>query len=247
LDTKFSNSTTKSSLTDEPDLRPPSSEGRQARLCRLGTQKPTLEETLPLRYEVKLERSTETLAIQAMEPAGASSHLYRVAEQEEAKCDATRRYSKHSTCDLHHYGGRQYDVYLNTLTMGRLSKVALLAVLLTFAGYPGATSLFCAQPSGLHGHACCVANEQSKASHRATSSLAVSGAASCCKVAPIESTPIQPIQLSGASHDRVNVLQAAPDIAGTLPASALLLRRGSSPLTKLRHSPVHAFLCTFLV
>jgi len=183
-----------------------------------------------------------------MDPAGASSHLYRIAEQKEAKYDATRRiYSKPSTCDPHHYAGRQYDVYLDTLTMGRLSKVVLLAVLLTFAGYPGATSLFCAKHSGSPGHACCMANEQINASHFAASSLAVSGTASCCKLAPIESTPVQPIQLSGASHDSANVLQATSDIAGVLPASALLLRRGSPPLTKLQHSPVHAFLCTFLV
>lgn len=136
---------------------------------------------------------------------------------------------------------------VNRLTMGRLSKVVLLAVLLIIAGFPGATSLFCAQRSGSHGHACCMAHEQANASHCAAFSLALSGTASCCKVAPIESTPIQPILLSGVSNDSANGLHATSDIAGALPAPALLWRRGSPLLTKLQHSPVHALLCTFLV
>ena len=136
---------------------------------------------------------------------------------------------------------------VNRLTMGRLSKVVLLAVLLIIAGFPGATSLFCAQPSGSHGHACCMAHEQANASHCAASSLAVSGTPSCCKIAPIDSTSIQPILLSGVSQDSASGLQATSDIAGALPAPALLLRRGSPLSTKLQHSPVHALLCTFLV
>ena len=142
-------------------------------------------------------------------------------------------------------GGMMYIV--NRLTMGRLSKVVQLAVLLIIAGFPGATSLFCAQSSGSHGHACCMAHEQANALHCATSSLAVSGTPSCCKIAPIKSTPIQPILLSGLSHNSGYGLQATSDIAGALPAPALLLRRGSPLLTKLQHSPVHALLCSFLV
>ena len=133
------------------------------------------------------------------------------------------------------------------LNMGRLSKVVLLAVLLIIAGFPGASSLFCSQPSGSHGHACCMAHEQANAAHCTATSLAVSGTASCCKMAPIESTPIQPSLLSSVSHDRAYDLQATSDIAGALRAPALLLRRGSPLLTKLQHSPVHALLCTFLV
>ena len=136
---------------------------------------------------------------------------------------------------------------IRRLIMGRLSKVVLLAVLLIIAGFPGAMSLFCAQPSGSHGHACCMAHEQANASHCAGPSLAVSGAPSCCKIAPIESMPIQPILLSGVSHDSAYGLQATSHIAGALPAPALLLRRGSPLLTKLQHPPVHALLCTFLV
>jgi hypothetical protein len=77
--------------------------------------------------------------------------------------------------------------------------------------------------------------------------LAVSVTRSCCKIAPIESTPIQPILLSGVSNDNANGLQATSDIADALPAPVLLSRRGSPRLTKLQHSPVHALLCTFLV
>lgn len=136
---------------------------------------------------------------------------------------------------------------VHRLTMGRLSKVVLLAVLLIIAGFPGATSLLCAQPSGPQGHACCMAHEQANASHCAAPSSALSGTPSCCKIAPIESTPIQPILLSGLSQDSAYGLQATTVIAGALPAPALLLRRGSPHLTKLQHSPVHALLCTFLV
>jgi hypothetical protein len=136
---------------------------------------------------------------------------------------------------------------VSRLTMGRLSKFVLLAVLLIIAGFPGATPLFCAQPSGSHGHACCMAHEQAKASLCAASSLAVSGTTSCCKIAPIESTPIQPILLSGLSQDRVYGLNVTSDIAGTLSAPVQRLGRGSPLSTKLQHSPVHALLCTFLV
>ena len=136
---------------------------------------------------------------------------------------------------------------IGKLIMGRLSKVVLLAVLLIIAGYPGAASLFCAQPPGSHGHACCIAHEQANAPHCAASSLAVPGTPSCCKIAPIESTPIQPILLSGVSHDSAYGLHATSDIAGALLAPALLLHRGSPLLMKLQHSPVHTLLCTFLV
>src|ERR1039457_1651506 len=120
-------------------------------------------------------------------------------------------------------GGMMYIV--NRLTMGRLSKVVLLAVLLIIAGFPGATSLFCAQPSRSHAHTCCMAHKQASSLHCVASSLAVSGTPSCCKVAPIESTPIQPILLSNVSHDSAYGLQATSDIAGALPVPALLLRR----------------------
>src|ERR1039458_4943157 len=92
------------------------------------------------------------------------------------------------------------------LIMGRLSKVVLLAVLLIIAGFPGATSLFCAQPSRSHAHACCMAHKQASSLHCVASSLAVSGTPSCCKVAPIESTPIQPTLLSNVSNDSANGL-----------------------------------------
>ena len=136
---------------------------------------------------------------------------------------------------------------VDRLTMGRLSKVVLLAVLLILAGFPGAMSLFCAQPSGSHGHACCVAHEQANASPCGASTLAVSGAPSCCKVAPIESTAVLPIQILGSSHDRTYVLRATNEIAALIPAPLLSSGRGSPRTAPLQHSPVHALLCTFLV
>jgi hypothetical protein len=136
---------------------------------------------------------------------------------------------------------------VNRLTMGRLSKVVLLAILLSIAGFPGATSLFCAHATGSHGHACCMEHEQANSLRRGASSAALLGTSSCCKVEPIESTPIQPILLSGVSHDSAYGLHATSDVAGALPAPTLLLRRGSPLLTKLQHPPVHALLCTFLV
>jgi len=136
---------------------------------------------------------------------------------------------------------------VNRLTMGRLLKVVVLAVLLIVAGFPGTASLFCAQPSGSHSHACCMAHEQASVSHCAASSLAVPATPSCCKVAPIESMPVQPMLLPGVSQDSAYGLHPASELAGALPVPALLLRRGVPLLTKLQHSPVHALLCTFLV
>jgi hypothetical protein len=101
---------------------------------------------------------------------------------------------------------------VNRLTMGRLSKVVLLAVLLIIAGFPGTTSLFCAQPSGSHGHVCCMAHEQVNAAHCTAYSLAVSGTASCCKIAPIESMPVQPLPLSGVSKAGAYGLHATKQV-----------------------------------
>jgi hypothetical protein len=137
-----------------------------------------------------------------------------------------------------------YMVY--RLTMGRLSKVVLLSLLLILSGVPGAASLLCAQPMKSHAHACCMAHRQIAGSHCAPSSVQ-SRNPSCCKVAPINSTPVQNLVLSGGSSDGAVVMRALSGMTGDVPAPILLLGRGSPRLAKLQHSPVHALLCTFLV
>jgi hypothetical protein len=73
------------------------------------------------------------------------------------------------------------------------------------------------------------------------------GIPSCCKVAPIESTPAQELSLTGGANDSAYGLHATSDLAGALPAPVLLSGRGSPRRMKLQHLPVHALLCTFLV
>jgi hypothetical protein len=138
-----------------------------------------------------------------------------------------------------------YMVY--RLMMGRLSKVVLLSLLLILSGVPSTASLLCAQPMKSHAHACCMAHEHVNAAHCGASSAVVSGTPSCCKVAPIDSTPVQPLLLSGVSQDSTYGLHAISDIARMLPVPILLSGRGSPRSAKLQHSPVHALLCTFLV
>jgi hypothetical protein len=143
------------------------------------------------------------------------------------------------------FGERKlYMVY--SLIMGRLSKVVLLSLLLILSGVPGAASLLCAQPMKSHAHACCMAHQQIAGSHCAPSSVQ-SGNPSCCKVAPINSTPVQNLVLSGSSSDGAVVFQALSGMAGDVPAPILLLGRSEPQSAKLQHSPVHALLCTFLV
>jgi len=131
--------------------------------------------------------------------------------------------------------------------MGRLSKVVLFSLLLILAGVQGTASPLCAQPMQSRAHACCRSHQHVNASHCGATSAAVSATPACCKVAPIESTPFQPLVLPGGSQDSAYGLHAISDIAGVLPAPFLFSGRGSSRLAKLQHSPVHALLCTFLV
>lgn len=70
---------------------------------------------------------------------------------------------------------------------------------------------------------------------------------SCCKVAPVNSTPLQNLLSSSVSNDGVVASSAVSDLAGEIPALILLSGRGSPGMAKLQHSPVHALLCTFLV
>jgi hypothetical protein len=131
--------------------------------------------------------------------------------------------------------------------MKALNKAAVLSLLLIMAGVPGIARQLCAESSGWHGHACCMAHEQGNAAHCTAFSLAVSGSAGCCKLAPIESTAAQPILFSAFSNDRAYGQHATSDIAVALAAPALPLRQGIPLLMKLQHSPVQALLCTFLV
>lgn len=133
-----------------------------------------------------------------------------------------------------------------SLTMGRLSKVVLLSLLLILSGVPGAASLLCAQPMKSHAHACCMAHQQVAGSQCGMASMQ-SGNPCTCKVEPIHLTPLQNLPLSsGSSHSAV-VFGPIRGIAGELPALIHFSGRGSPRSEKLRHSSVHALLCTFLV
>jgi hypothetical protein len=152
-----------------------------------------------------------------------------------------------AACVLRHQVWRTSDYIVYRLTMGRLSKVVVLSLLLILAGVPGAAPLLCAQPMNSHAHACCRSHEQVNASHCGAPSAAMSASPLCCKVAPIDSTPVQPLLLPGVSQDSAYGLHAISDVAWVLPAPILLSGRGSPRLAKLQHPPVHALLCTFLV
>jgi hypothetical protein len=137
-----------------------------------------------------------------------------------------------------------YVIY--RLTMGRLSKVVMLSLLMILSGVPSSASLLCAQPLKSHACACCMGHEQVAASHCGAASVQ-SGNPCSCKVAPISSTPVQNLLLSGNSNDGAQVFRALRGMAGDIPASILFSGRGSPQSEKLRHSPAHALLCTFLV
>jgi hypothetical protein len=137
-----------------------------------------------------------------------------------------------------------YVIY--RLTMGRLSKVVMLSLLLILSGVPSSASLLCAQSLKSHACACCMGHEQVAASHCGAASVQ-SGNPCSCKVAPINSTPVQNLLLSGGPNDGAVILRPISDIAGELPASILFSGCGSPQSEKLQHPPVYALLCTFLV
>ena len=75
----------------------------------------------------------------------------------------------------------------------------------------------------------------------------LAGNSPCCKVAPAQSIPIQPLLLLSGSHDGEYGLQATSDMSMALPAPNLRSSRGSPQSVKLLRSPVHALLCSFLI
>ena len=130
--------------------------------------------------------------------------------------------------------------------MGRFSKVVMLSVLLILSGAPSDASLLCAQPVKPHAHACCMKAEMAMASHCGAATATISGISSCCKVSPIESSPIAPLQLIGNSQSGAVGLLAVSGIAGELPAR-IITRQFSPRRVTPRQLPLHALLCTFLV
>jgi hypothetical protein len=130
--------------------------------------------------------------------------------------------------------------------MGRLSKAAFLVLLLLMAGVPGFASHLCAMPSGSHIHACCMGHNHQTASLCETTAT-LSGDSSCCKVVPLGSVTVPSISPSVSSHDGAYGPQATNGVALDLPLPTIRTSRGSPHLVKLRHPPVHALLCTFLV
>src|ERR1035438_2842256 len=100
--------------------------------------------------------------------------------------------------------------------MGRLSKAVLLTLLLVLSGVPGAALHLCAQGIGSHAHACCMAHKQVSASSSGRLATQVENT-SCCKVAPLQSTPIQLISPSSALQYTAHAFQATSDGVFVLP------------------------------
>src|ERR1019366_6436683 len=129
--------------------------------------------------------------------------------------------------------------------MGRIPKAALLVLLLALSGVPGVALQLCAQSDGSPTHACCMGHEQMfDAAGR--SSTAQARTASCCKVSPRQSMPIQAAWPSTGSNDGAYALQATAG-GGVLSAPPARADRGASHLAKASGPPVRAMLCTLLI
>jgi hypothetical protein len=131
--------------------------------------------------------------------------------------------------------------------MGRLSKSAFLLVLLLLAGVPGYASCLCAMPSSSHAHDCCLGHDQQAASLSGTTNTASLDSSCCCKVVPLGSLTTTSLSPSVRSYEGTHGTQATNAVALYLPLPTIRSNSGSPHSVKLRHSPVHALLCTFLV
>ena len=131
--------------------------------------------------------------------------------------------------------------------MGRLSKSVYLVALLLLAGVPGYASRLCAMPSSSHAHDCCMGHDQQGASLSETTNTASLDSSCCCKVVPLGSVTIPTLSPSVRSYEGTHGTQATNAVALDLPLPTIRSNRGSPHSVKLRHPPVHAFLCTFLV
>jgi hypothetical protein len=119
-------------------------------------------------------------------------------------------------------------------------------MLLLLAGIPGYASHLCAQPAFSHAHACCMGHDAQTGSLSGTSGTA-SLDSSCCRVVPPGSVTVQSLSPSVRPHDGTYGIQAANAAVLDLPLPIARSNRGSPRLMDLRHPPVHALLCTFLV
>jgi hypothetical protein len=71
--------------------------------------------------------------------------------------------------------------------------------------------------------------------------------ADCCQVVPFGSATIPSVLPGGGIHDDTYGTQILPDTTLHQPLPIMQSNRGAPDLAKLRHLPVHALLCTFLV
>jgi hypothetical protein len=128
-------------------------------------------------------------------------------------------------------------------SMGRLLKTALLVLLLMLSGVPGIALHLCAESTGSHTHACCMAHKHMFAS----GSTAHAETTSCCKVAPAQSVPILAVWPSTGSNDGAHAVQATSGGVFILPLPLTRTDPGTQHLVKLLKPSVHAMLCTFLI
>jgi hypothetical protein len=131
--------------------------------------------------------------------------------------------------------------------MGRLSKSAFLVILLLLSGVSGSATHLCAMSSGSDAHACCMEHQTQTAGFCGMTQPPAADA-NCCQVVPSGSATIPSVLPSGGIHDDTYGTQILSD--GTLRQPLPILQqsnRGAPDLARLRHLPVQALLCTFLV
>jgi hypothetical protein len=152
-----------------------------------------------------------------------------------------------SVGDVRHIVWVRKGYTVDSSQMGRLSKSAFLVVLLLLAGVPGYASRLCDMPSSSHAHYCCMGHDQQTAPLSGATNTASWGSSCCCKVVPLGSVTISSSSPSVRSYEGTHGAQATNAVALDLPLPTIRSNRGSPHSVKLRHSPVHALLCTFLV
>ena len=131
--------------------------------------------------------------------------------------------------------------------MGRTSKVVLLVLLLLMAEVRGFASHLCAMPSGSHVHACCMGHNHQTTALCETTATSTGNSSCCCKVVPFGSATVPSISPSVSSRDGMHGFNSVSDVALDLPLPVIRTSYGSPQRVKLRHQPICALLCTFLV
>ncbi len=130
--------------------------------------------------------------------------------------------------------------------MGRLSKSVFLVILLLLSGISGSATHLCAMSSGSHAHSCCMGHATQDASLYGMAHTQ-SADATCCTNVPSGSMTVPTVLPTGGIHDEMYGTQVLISATMDQHVATGRLNRGAPHLAELRHSPIHALLCTFLV